>query len=520
MKKGTVFTTIILMMSNVIVKILGLGRDVTLANTYGTSIYSDAYIVANNIPIVIFSVVAVAISTSFIPVYSEINEHYGKEKALYFMNNFINIILVISIIITLLGELFPNLLVKIFAYGFNEEAYILTVNFTKILMPAIIVIALMGIFGSYLQLNEDFIPISYVSIPNNIIVMLSIIISFYSNKPIFLVIGTLVGMISQIIYYIPFLKRNGYRYNLFIDLKDKYLYKIFIMVVPVFIGAAVNEVNVIIDKTLVSGMQQGSIASLNYASKLIGFITGVFIVSILTIVYPKMSEMSAKLKIKELNIYTKKILSIISLIIIPITIITIFYSRDIVMIIFQRGTFNEESTYMTAIALSSYAIGLIGIGYREVLTKVYFSLKDTKTPMINGAVAVILNIILNIILIKQIGFVGSAISTSIISIIVSILLLNKLKRKIGKIIEFNFYINILKIVFASVISSYICNTAYKNLIRFSSLKIYNLLILMFASILTLIVYILILLIVKENNIYNAIEYVKEKLKRKDVKNAS
>ena len=494
MKKNLVFITIAIMFSNVLVKCLGLIRDVALANTYGTSIYTDAYIVANNIPIVIFSVVSLAISTSFIPIYSEIKECEDENYAMRFANNFTNIILIISLGIAILGEIFPGLLVNIFAYGFNEEAYNITIQFTRILMPSVIVIGLMSVTGSYLQLNEDFLPISYVTIPNNIIVIISISLAFYTGKPYILAIGTSVGMISQLIYYYPFMKRNGYKHSWYINLKDKYIKKILVMIIPVFIGAAVNEVNVIIDRSLVSGLEQGSVAALNYASKLIGFINGVFLVSIVTIIYPRMSELSAKLELEDLKKYLARALTIISVLVIPITVISIMYSNDFVKIIFERGSFDSKSTHMTSLAFAGYSVGLIGMGFREILTKAYFALKDTKTPMINGMIAVIFNVILNIILIPRIGIIGSAIATSITVIITSLLLVRKLQGNIGIIFDKHFNINIFKITVGSIISTTLGNLLYRINTYEGQHMLNQLISLTIALLGTLIIYIIILLI--------------------------
>lgn len=515
MKKNPVIVTFMLMISNIVVKFLGLARDIVLANTYGTSMYSDAYIVANNIPIVLFTVVSAAISTSFIPIYSEVNEDKGSREALLFANNFINILLVISIFITITGEIFPSLLVKIFASGFTTEAYNITIQFTKILLPSVICIAVMSVSGSYLQLKNDFLPISYVTLPNNIIVILSIIIAFYNNKPYILAVGTLIGTFSQLIYYYPYLKKNNFKYKLYFNIKDEYIKKTMIMILPIFIGAAVNEINIIVDRSLVSGLEQGSIAALNYASKLIGFITGVFIVSIVTIVYPKMSELSVKNNFKKLKEYIVNVLEIITVIIVPISIISIMYSEDIVRIIFQRGSFDSKSTYMTSMALGAYSVGLIGIAYREILTKAYFSIKDTKTPMVNGVIAVILNIVLNIILIKKIGFIGSAVATSIIAIITSMLLSWNLKHKIGKIFKFNIVINLIKIVTASILSTLLTNNIYNNF-QISEELLIQLIWLFLIIALNLIIYVIVLILLKERVIINNLKKLEDfKLKRNE-----
>ena len=86
---------------------------------------------------------------------------------------------------------------------------------------------------------------------------------------------------------------------------------------------------------------------------------------------------------------------------------------------------------MTSIALACYSIGMIGFGLREILSKIFYSIQDTKTPMLNGALAMGVNIILNIILIKFLGHAGLALATSISSLICIVLLFNSLKQKIG-----------------------------------------------------------------------------------------
>lgn len=513
MKKNAIIITAMLMGANIIVKILGLVRDVVMANTYGTSIYTDAYVVASNIPIVIFSVVAAAISTSFIPIYSEIREKKGSRDALKFTNNFINILLIVCLIITFIGELFPDFLVKVFAYGFNSEQYSITVEFTKILLLNILVLGVMSVAGSYLQLNEDFMPISYSSIPNNLVVILSVVISYYTNNPYILAIGTVLGTISQFVYYYPFIKKNGYKYEFIIDFKDKYLRKVFFMIIPVFIGAAVDQVNTIVDKSLVSGLEEGSIASLNYASKLIGFITGVFIVSIITIVYPKMSELSAKFDLENLKKYLREISSYIIILIIPITFISIIYSKDIVSIIFERGSFGSKSTYMTSLALSAYSVGLIGIGVREVITKAYFSLKDTKTPMFNGIIGIIINIILSVVLINTVGFFGSAIATSLTSIVISILLIIKLQKNIGVVFNKKFIFNTTKIVLSAFIAVCGCSFIFRytyNIVNNDSVVLRISLMGVFL-IITIIVYLLSLYILNEDNIKKILNILKGKL---------
>ncbi len=121
----------------------------------------------------------------------------------------------------------------------------------------------------------------------------------------------------------------------------------------------------------------------------------------------------------------------ILLLVLPITVGAIVLAEPIVRILFQRGAFDAESTNMTYNALRLYSIGLAAMGIREVITRVFYSLSDTKTPMINASIALIMNIIMNLILIKPFGYRGLAISTSIASIITVMLLFRSLKKRTG-----------------------------------------------------------------------------------------
>lgn len=425
--------TVILMIANLIAKVIGMLREVFLAKYYGASMYTDAYIIANNIPIIIFGVVGVALASSYIPLYSEIDKKKSKKEAIKFTNNVMSLLLVGCFIITIFGEIFTKQFINIFAMGFEGETLNFAIQFTRILMPCIFVMALMNISGSYLQVNDDFTVIGYVSIPSNIIIVISTILSYKLGNIYILVIGTTIGTFSQLVYYYPFLKRNGFEFKLNLNVKNRYIKKMGIMLIPVFIGESVNEINKIVDKTLVSGLDYGSVSSLNYADKLVGLFTGIFVISITTLVYPKLSKLIAENKNIEFNKLFKKVINNIIILVVPIIGIILVIAPFIVKLVFQRGTFDNNDTIMTYQALNCYAIGLIGISLRDILIKIFYSLKDTKTPMINGIICSVMNIPLSIILIKAIGHKGAALATSIVAIISVLRLMYKVSTKIKNI---------------------------------------------------------------------------------------
>ena len=179
---------------------------------------------------------------------------------------------------------------------------------------------------------------------------------------------------------------------------------------PVLIGVAVNQINTMVDRTLASTLVEGSISALNYANKLNGFVMALFITSVGAVIYPMLSKLSSEdNKEKFISSVVQSINSVI-LLVIPISIGAIVLATPIVKLLFQRGEFDARATSMTAIALIMYSIGMVAFGLRDIIGKVFYALKDTKTPMINGAIAMIMNIVLNIILVKylQLAEIGRA----------------------------------------------------------------------------------------------------------------
>jgi putative peptidoglycan lipid II flippase len=186
-----------------------------------------------------------------------------------------------------------------------------------------------------------------------------------------------------------------------------------LIALPVILGTAVNEINVLVDRTLASRITVGGISALNYAKRLNGFVQGLFVVSVTTVLYPMISKMAAEGNMKRLKAYLAEAVSMVNLLVIPATVGAMIFAREIVALLFGRGAFTIEAVAMTSSALFYYSIGMTAFGLKNVLTRGFYSLQDTRTPMINASIAVITNIVLNIILSRFLGIGGLALATSI-----------------------------------------------------------------------------------------------------------
>lgn len=454
--KAAIGLTLITILS----KILGFAREIALSYTYGASSTSDVYLISQSIPTVIFGAIGASLATTFIPIFCEVENEKGKEQSLKFANNIFNIVIILTIVLSIIGYIFVEPIVKIFAMDFTGDKLNLAIEFTKIMIFSVIFIGLNSILTSWLQIKGNFIIPGMVGFPNNIIIITAILLSSNGNVKL-LAIGTLVAFASQVLFQLPFAIKNGYKYIPRINLKDEYIKKMMILVIPIFIGSLVSQLNFVIDKSLASTFDDGIIVILNNGSKLTSVISGLFVGAIGAVIYPTLSKLSNDVNKENFtNVVVKSVNSVI-LITTPIMIGAMVLARPIVKLVFERGAFDATAASMTAVAFSIYAIGMIAFALRDILGKVFYSLKDTTTPMINGSLAVILNIILNIVLSRYIGYAGLALATSISSTICILLLFRSLGKKMGYYGQDKISKTFVKSIIAALVMGVVTYFVYK-----------------------------------------------------------
>lgn len=502
-----------LMIVTILAKVVGFAREQVLAIVYGAGMYTDIYFATMNIPNVIFAAIGAALSTTYIPLYCDINTNLGPKKAQKFTNNILSIVFCICICIAIFGLVFTEPLLKMFAIGFEGERLAIGIKFTRILISSIIFIGISNVLTAYLQVKNNFTIPGLISLPQNIIVIISIILSS-KYGPYSIVWGTLIGMASQVILQLPFVYKEGFRLKPHIDFKDEHLKKMIVLTGPVIVGVAVNQVNIMVDKNLASILPDGSISALNFADRLNNFILALFITSIVAVIYPVLAKLSHSDNKVKFNEYIVKSCNSIILLVIPISVGAIVLSTPIVKLLFQRGAFDSKATSMTAIALSMYSIGLVAYGLRDIINKVFYSLQDTKTPMINGAIAMTLNVVLNLSLVKSMGHAGLALATSISALICTFLLFRSLQKKIGDFGQKK----ILQTTIKSLISSIIMGACTYLVYNFISQVIGDGFIQQVTSIGTsvlvgIIVYAILVLILKIEEVFIIIDIIKKRVKK-------
>lgn len=441
-------TTITLVMIAFISKLVGLARDMAFSYFYGTTYVSDVYVVATTIPTVIFSLIMIVVSAGYIPIYSKLEADRGSDEAMDFTNNLMSIIIIFSTFIALSGLLYTEQIVKIFASGFQGEVLVLAIKFTRWSLLAIYFMGVISIFTDFLRMKGVFVLPSTIVVFSTLIQLILIIISHYFDL-IILATSTLVVAFINFLLLIPVVRKNGFRYRWYCKFSDEHIKKIFFLAIPLMLGVAVNQINILVDRTLASKIIIGGISSLAYAERLNQVVQGIIVLSLINVMYPIISKKVANEDFQGLKHTIRQIINSINLLVVPTTMGIILFSPQIVKLLFGRGAFDEQAILMTSNALLFYSIGIIGIALREVLSRTFYSLSDTKTPMVNGSVAVLLNIVLNIVLSDVMGISGIALATSISALFSTFLLFVSLRKKIGPFGMKQISISFLKILFSS-----------------------------------------------------------------------
>ncbi len=430
--------------------LLSFAKEAVIAGYYGVSSDVDAYTIAIQIPVLLFSFVSVAIRSVVIPIYSDILYKKDEESANDYLSRLLFMVAAISIVIILLCEIFSSGLIYIFAPGFNEQTHIQSTKLLQITLPAILFTVVQQVMVAVLNVHKKFVLPSFTVYLLNIGIICSIVILHSKYGITAACVGQLIGEIASFLFVLV-IARKVYRFRLRLSILDSDIMKTLKMTIPVLWSISVAEVNAAVNRMVGSFLFVGSIAALSYASKINTILMSFFVSAITTVVYPLLAESSAKEDSRQLNNRINLTLTVFSLFVIPLMCGIFLYKREIVTLLFQRGNFNMEAVDITQSLLGCYSIGLLFMAFRNTVTNVFYSLKDTKTPAVNATWGAVINIILNLLLPYFIGVHGLALATSVTAIFITTRLLYDLVHKYPEMNLVDLFNNSKGIIISSAI---------------------------------------------------------------------
>lgn len=455
-------SSVALMLVIVVSKMVGVLRDVVLANYFGTTNISDAYLIASTVPTLLFYFLGHALSTAYIPMYNKARVEKGESGAQQFSNNLLTIALGMSSFLFAALLVFPKPVIKVFAAGFDEATAQLAARLIRISCSSIFLMTVVNICGGYLQANRNFLAPAAISLPRNFAIVVSIVLADALGTD-WLGVGLLGAYVLEFLFLLPFMLQKGYRYRLVLDFEDEYIGQTLYMVMPVFVGVCVGQINKIVDRSMASTIIEGGISALTYASVINSAIQEVLVTGLITILFASCAELVERNEIHRVKEKLSRTLGIMTSLLVPACVGIFVLAEPIVELILCRGEFDKHSLRMTVSALRCYTLGLYFLAVRDTLVKVFYAFKETKTTTTVSIFTIVLNIVLNILMGRRIGLNGLALATSISAAVNSIALYILLYRKIGDFGTEQNAVVLLKSAAGSVIMGFAAAYGYRYL---------------------------------------------------------
>ncbi|MBI4722099.1 MAG: murein biosynthesis integral membrane protein MurJ [Candidatus Stahlbacteria bacterium] len=413
-------------------RVLGFIREMMFAYLFGAGMMMDVFRVAFRIPNLLRDLLAEGTLTpAFLPMFSDSYTQKGKKESAQFMSQMIGAMLLITGGITIIGIIFAPIWVKFISFGFTHtpEKYWLTVKLTRIMFPFLIFISIAAlVMGINNFFNHFFIAGAAPSVFNIAIIGCGLLLSKKLGIQS-IAIGALLGGALQFIYQSSWLHKDGYttipKFKF-----DKDIKRVFALMLPISLGYGAGKINVIVNTQIASFLGHGVISWLSYAFELMFVPVGIIGVALENVTLPFVSkEMSAKNKVEfkdtmRISLVYGALASIV------VTIGIWVFATPICRIIYQHGSFTAQDTLATASALKFYCIGIPGLILTKILATGFYALKDTKKPMIASFVAVAVNVVLSLTLVRVLSFKGIALAASLSNLVNTIILWILLKNKI------------------------------------------------------------------------------------------
>lgn len=445
-------------------------KETVTANYFGTSAASDAYIIAVQLPVVLFSTVSMAVSTVVIPVYSKKYVQESKENANNYASNLITILVCIAAVFTVISIIFAEQILKITAPGLTREQTPLAVSIFRSVVPTVICTIVIkvntGVMNFHNEFTKPVLAINFLNIPFSIIVILFAKQWGITAAVVGILVGTSLEFIASCI-----IRRRYMKYRFIFNVHDSAMRNSIRMSIPVLIGIGVDELGKVFDKMIASMLETGSVSSLNYASRLSTAISSLLLSGISTVTFPEYTKNVAEGNNEEVSKVFLYSIRIYIILVLPIVVGGIYLSKEIIMIVFCRGAFDMNSVMSTAPLFCWYLISMFFSATRITCSNLYYAYGDTKTPMVNSSIGIIINIILNFLLSIKFGAIGIAAATAIATAIVCVSLLINAKGK-NTYINYNPILMMLRKIFLGIIAMLMCLICIKYL--FMHMGAYNL----------------------------------------------
>ncbi|EOI6603357.1 murein biosynthesis integral membrane protein MurJ [Vibrio parahaemolyticus] len=425
MSKRLLKSGMIVSAMTLISRVLGLVRDVVVANLMGAGASADVFFFANKIPNFLRRLFAEgAFSQAFVPVLTENHAQGDMDKTRELIARAAGTLGGIVSIVTVLGVLGSGVVTALFGFGWfldwmhggpAAEKFELASLMLKITFPYLWFITFVALSGAILNTLGKFAVSSFTPVFLNVMIILAawFISPQMSQSEIGLAIGVFLGGLVQFLFQIPFLIKAGVMVKPKWGWRDPGVVKIRTLMIPALFGVSVSQINLLFDTFIASFLQTGSISWLYYSDRLLEFPLGLFGIAIATVILPALSRKHVDSQSEGFAHTMDWGVRMVTLLGIPAMLGLMALAKPMLMVLFMRGEFSPQDVHQASLSLLAYASGLLNFMLIKVLAPGYYSRQDTKTPVKYGIIAMVTNMVFNAIFAYFYGYVGLAIATAL-----------------------------------------------------------------------------------------------------------
>jgi len=409
-------------------------RDLVLARTFGADAGTDAFFVAFKIPNFMRRLFAEgAFSLAFVPVLAEYKERRGQAELKRFVDHVAGTLGLVLLVVTILGVLGAHWLVMLFAPGFIDEPQRLQLaaDMLRITFPYLMLISLTAFAGGILNTFHRFGVPAFTPVLLNIsLISCALWLSPLMDRPIVaLAWGVLIAGILQLLFQLPFLGQLGLLPRPRPTRKDQGVRRIVKLMIPALFGASVSQINLLLDTLLASLLAAGSISWLYYSDRLMEFPLGILGVALGTVILPGLSKRHANADAENFSRTLDWALRWVLLFGLPAAVGLLILAGPMLATLFYSGSFDAEDVNMATRSLWAYSLGLVAFMAIKVLAPGFYARQDTRTPVRIAVIAMVTNMILNIILMFPLAHAGLALATTLSAYVNAALLFRGLRRE-------------------------------------------------------------------------------------------
>ena len=426
----------------VICNLVGLARGMVITHAFGTSLEFDSFNAANRIVEMLFNLVAGgALGSAFIPMFTGFLAKEDREGAWRLASGVINLVFLILVIISVLAWIFAPQMISDGLFLLVPESdpvqEALTVQLFRMMLPSVILFGISGLVMGILNAHQNFLIPSLAPALYSLGMIAGTLFLPETWGIQRLAIGVVLGALLHLLIKIPALWRlPGRAFHAYLGLKNRAVLEVFRLMGPRLLGVAIVQMNFIVNTIIALGQPEGSVSAVVLAFSLMLMPQMAVAQSAAIASLPTFSAQVALGRIDEMRRSLASTLRAIILLSLPASVGLILLRYPLVQLLYQRGEFTARSTEMVAWALLWYAVGLVGHALVEILSRAFYALHDTRTPVIVGIIAMGLNIGLSLgfsAWFAQIGWMphgGLALANSVATGLESIALIVLIRRKL------------------------------------------------------------------------------------------